>query len=65
MTDFQGIAEALIKGQAPRVKELVEEAIKDGVFPGDILSKGLIAGMSVIGKRFKKNGKMRCCLVYG
>ena len=55
MTDFQGIAEALIKGQAPQVKELVEEAVKDGAFPGDILSKGLIAGMSVIGKRFKKN----------
>lgn len=55
MADFQRMAEALIKGQAPQVKELVEEAVKEGAHPGDILSKGLIAGMSVIGERFKKN----------
>ena len=55
MTDFHGIAEALMKGQAPKVKELVQAAVNEGVSPGDILSKGLIAGMSVIGERFKKN----------
>jgi len=55
MADFQGIAEALMKGQAPKVKELVQAAVNEGVSPGDILSKGLITGMSVIGARFKKN----------
>ena len=55
MADFQGIAEALMKGQAPKVKELAQAAVNEGVSPGDILSKGLIAGMSVIGERFKKN----------
>jgi methanogenic corrinoid protein MtbC1 len=49
MADFHGIADSLIKGQAPNVKKLVEEAIKEGVSPGDVLTKGLIAGMSVIG----------------
>ena len=55
MADFQGIAEALIKGQAPRVKELVQAAVDGGTSPADILASGLIAGMSVIGERFKKN----------
>jgi len=55
MADFQGIADALIKGQAPVVKELVQEAVNENVSPEDILVKGLIAGMSVIGVRFKNN----------
>jgi 5-methyltetrahydrofolate--homocysteine methyltransferase len=55
MADFQAIAEALIKGQAPAVKELVQAAVDEGVSPGEILNNGLIAGMSVIGERFKKN----------
>ena len=55
MADFQGIADSLIKGQAPQIKELVQQAVDEGTSPGDILNKGLIAGMSVVGKRFKKN----------
>ena len=55
MADFQAIADALIKGQAPKVKEMVQAAIAEGVAPSDILSQGLIAGMAVIGERFKKN----------
>jgi 5-methyltetrahydrofolate--homocysteine methyltransferase len=55
MADFQAIADALIKGQAPKVKELVGAAISEGVKPGEILTKGLIAGMAVVGERFKKN----------
>ena len=55
MADFQAIADALIKGQAPAVKEMVQKAIDEKTHPGQILEKGLIAGMSVIGERFKKN----------
>ena len=55
MADFQAMADALIKGQAPKVKELVQAAIQENVKPADILTKGLIAGMSVVGERFKKN----------
>ena len=29
--------------------------LDEGVAPGDILDKGLVAGMSVIGEKFKKN----------
>ncbi|MFA6472618.1 MAG: corrinoid protein [Candidatus Latescibacterota bacterium] len=55
MADLQAIADALIKGQAPKVKELVSAAVAEGLKPGEILTKGLIAGMSVVGERFKKN----------
>jgi 5-methyltetrahydrofolate--homocysteine methyltransferase len=55
MADFQAMADALIRGQAPKVKEMVQAAIGEGTPPVDILSKGLIAGMSVIGERFKNN----------
>jgi len=49
------IAENLMKGKANDVKALVEQALAAGEKPADILNKGLLAGMSVIGERFKKN----------
>ncbi len=52
---LKDIFEALIKGQAPLVKELVQTCLSNGVAPQEILSEGLIAGMNVIGKRFKKD----------
>ena len=55
MIDPKQIAENLINGQAPKVKELVEQALKDGLTPGQILKEGLIAGMNVVGTRFKAN----------
>jgi len=53
MADFKGIAEALIAGNAPKVKELVQAAVKEKVNPQKILDQGLIAGMEVVGVRFK------------
>ena len=55
MSVYEEIADNLIKGQAPKVKELVQQAVDSGSSPGDILTNGLIAGMNVIGERFKKN----------
>ncbi len=49
------IAEALIKGQAPVVKALVQESLNEGIDPEIILNEGLIAGMNVIGKKFKND----------
>ncbi|MGI6701221.1 MAG: corrinoid protein [Christensenellales bacterium] len=49
------IAAMLMKGRAKEVKELVQTALDSGVTPKDILEKGLIAGMSVIGEKFKAN----------
>lgn len=53
MADFKGMAEALIAGNAGKVKELVQEAINEGVAPQKILDEGLISGMEVVGVRFK------------
>ena len=55
MSVFEQIAENLMKGKAADVKAGVSQALDDGAAPGEILNKGLLAGMSVIGERFKKN----------
>ena len=55
MADFQNMIDALIKGQAPTVRQLVQDALEAGGSPAEILEKGLIAGMAVIGERFKRN----------
>jgi 5-methyltetrahydrofolate--homocysteine methyltransferase len=55
MALLEQIAEQLIKGKANDVKALVTQALAEKVSPADILNKGLIAGMSVVGERFKNN----------
>ncbi len=54
MVDLKEITQKLIQGMAPQVKELVQEAINEGQDLGSILNDGLLAGMSVVGERFKK-----------
>ncbi len=49
------ISKNLQAGQAQKVKELVKSALDEKVPAKDILQKGLLAGMSVIGEKFKKN----------
>ncbi len=55
MFDFKAVSDALIAGNAPKVKELVEKGIAEGVDPASLVNEGLIPGMAVIGERFKKN----------
>ncbi|KPK64615.1 methyltransferase [candidate division WOR_3 bacterium SM23_42] len=49
------ISEALQTGSIEKVATLTKQAIEEKVVPRDILDKGLIAGMSVIGDRYKKH----------
>lgn len=49
------IAENLIQGKADIVKQLTEQALNEGMEAKEILEKGLLGGMSVIGHRFKNN----------
>ena len=49
------ISENLQKGKAKIVKQLVQEAIDAGISAQDILEKGLIAGMNVVGEKFRNN----------
>ena len=55
MADMEALAEALIKGDRDTVVALVEEALDEGVDPQAILDEGLIAGMDVVGRKFKNN----------
>jgi 5-methyltetrahydrofolate--homocysteine methyltransferase len=55
MSVLEDIAAMLMKGKANDVKALVDKALAEGVAPAKILNEGLLAGMSVIGERFKKN----------
>lgn len=55
MTDLKKIAESLIAGNAQQVQELTQQALEKNVSPPDILEKGLIAGMDIVGKKFKNN----------
>ena len=52
---LQQIAENLIRGKATETKDLTQKAVDAKIPAGDILNDGLVAGMSVIGDRFKKN----------
>jgi 5-methyltetrahydrofolate--homocysteine methyltransferase len=49
------ISEALLVGNAAKVKELVEKALGEGISPKDIIQQGLIPGMNVVGTKFKNN----------
>ena len=49
------ISENLQKGKSKVVAELVQQALDAGIDPGSILDNGLLAGMSVIGVKFKNN----------
>ena len=53
MVNLQEIADNLIKGQAKKVVELTNAAINEGIEPAKILGEGLIAGMNVVGQKFK------------
>ncbi|MCD6231429.1 corrinoid protein [Candidatus Aerophobetes bacterium] len=55
MVELKDIAESIIKGNAPKVKELVKKAIDEGQDVKKVLNGGLIAGMNVVGEKFKKN----------
>lgn len=50
-----GISEALQKGQARDLEERLQNALKQGVPAQTILDEGLLAGMQVIGQRFRGN----------
>jgi 5-methyltetrahydrofolate--homocysteine methyltransferase len=55
MADLAAIAEALIKGDRNTVCSLVQQAVDEGVSAEQILDEGLVAGMDVVGRKFKNN----------
>lgn len=57
MTLLKDIAEELIQGHVERTAELTQRALDEGTPPREVLESGLIAGMSVVGVRFR-DGEM-------
>ena len=55
MSILTDISENIQKGKAKIVKELVQQALDEGVKAEQILNEGLLYGMSVIGEKFKNN----------
>ena len=53
MSIYVEISENLQKGKAKIVKELVTKAIEEGLPASGILNDALLAGMSVVGEKFK------------
>lgn len=55
MSILQEISDALVVGNANKVKELTEKALAEGIAPGTIIKEGFVPGMAVVGERFKNN----------
>jgi 5-methyltetrahydrofolate--homocysteine methyltransferase len=54
MEIIKRIFEELSEGEADKTELLTQEALRQGLSPEVILKEGLIAGMNIIGERFKK-----------
>ena len=55
MNHLKPISEALQKGEAEKVAELVKLALAEQQTPKEILDNGLIEGMNIIGIKFKEH----------
>lgn len=55
MEILEDISTSLQVGNAKKVKELVQNALDSGMQVNDVLVKGLIAGMDVVGVKFRNN----------
>ena len=52
---LENISLRLQEGKAKLVKELVGQAIHEGISAQEILEQGLLRGMNIIGEKFKNN----------
>ena len=55
MGTLSEISTLLQQGRAPKVKAMVQQALDEGIAPGEILENGLLDGMNIIGQKFKNN----------
>jgi 5-methyltetrahydrofolate--homocysteine methyltransferase len=55
MADLKALADAVINGDQNKAVEITKAAIEEGTAAKDVLDNGLIAGMDIVGARFKKN----------
>ncbi len=55
MSILEEISMYLQKGKSPKIKELVPQALEEGFTAKQILDDALLAGMGIIGEKFKNN----------
>lgn len=55
MNLLQQLSEQLQRGETKSVAEITQQAINAGVHPKKILDEGLIAGMAVVGEKFREH----------
>ncbi|MFW6181536.1 MAG: B12-binding domain-containing protein, partial [Spirochaetota bacterium] len=53
MADFEQMAQLVIEGEVQKVGELTRKAVDEGAEPLQVINQGLMAGMNVVGERFK------------
>lgn len=53
-TDLGQLSETLIAGKIEDLKQQTQQAIEAGANPADILNQGLLAGMDVVGQKWKE-----------
>jgi len=55
MADLKALAQAIITADQNQAVEITKQALNEGTPPKTVLHDGLIAGMDVVGARFKNN----------
>ncbi len=55
MPDYALMNQYLYEGNGPKVAEMTEAALAEGLTPQEVLTNGLINGMAVVGEDFKHN----------
>jgi 5-methyltetrahydrofolate--homocysteine methyltransferase len=55
MADLKALADAVIKGDQNTALEITKTALEEATAAKEVLDNGLIAGMDIVGDRFKKN----------
>ncbi len=55
MASFEEISAAVEKGRAREISALVSDALSSGAQAGEILNLGLLAGMNIVGDKFREN----------
>src|ERR1035438_9628218 len=55
MPDYALMNQCLFEGKAKEVEQMTKDALAEGRPVQEVLSEGLIAGMSVVGEDFKYN----------
>jgi 5-methyltetrahydrofolate--homocysteine methyltransferase len=55
MSDLQPLYTAVLEGDAPTAKAVVQKALEEGTEPQELLSKYMIPAMDEVGRRFEAN----------